>query len=160
MYVVLVGCPPRLQAIAGLGSFRFSLSGWRGRFRSPDVSVTSVTAEMDRWTDGADAGVSAESVVWARASVSPGSALISGLAESIQRMRARCRCKGVRGARVRKWNCQNQVSNVVGSSRRHSPGDENRAPSEGGWGACWPAFRSCKRVVLEICLCFCLRAAT
>ena len=46
-------CPPRFQAIAGLGSFRGGFPA--SRFRSPDVDVTSVTSYVAHTTGASDA---------------------------------------------------------------------------------------------------------
>ena len=57
-------CPPRFQAIAGLGSFRARFCR-RCRFRSPDVTVTSVTSYLASTTGASDTGMYAASVLWA-----------------------------------------------------------------------------------------------
>ena len=48
--IVFVFCPPRFQAIAGLGSF----SRRRAAFRSHDVSVTAVTSQVAHTTGPSD----------------------------------------------------------------------------------------------------------
>ena len=73
-----------------------------------------MTSEVNHGTDGSDAGLSAESVVWARASVSAGSTLISG--NDSWRWRG---CE-------REYDClaceeRAESSNVVGSLRRETP---------------------------------------
>ena len=55
---MVVGCPPRSQASAGLGF----VSGWECRFRSLDVGVTAVTSQVGHTTGPSDVGAYAASV--------------------------------------------------------------------------------------------------
>ena len=59
MFFRFVGCPPRFQAIAGLGSF----SRRKAAFRSNDVSLTAVTSQVAHTTGPSDGGAYAASVL-------------------------------------------------------------------------------------------------